>query len=242
VTAAIVDRAKAVADDAAHLLLVDDDRRIRDLLSRYLREQGYRISTAESAAAARAAMQTLAFDLIVLDLMMPGESGLEFARALRAGSDVPILMLTARSELDDRLEGLAIGADDYLGKPFDPKELLFRIANILRRVAVAQPAAPAVAARVRFGPFVFHLDRGELMEGETPIRLTDREREMMRLLAGARDGIVGREALAEIHSGSNERTVDVLINRLRRKIERDPSEPRYLQTQRGVGYRLMIDG
>jgi two-component system, OmpR family, phosphate regulon response regulator OmpR len=229
-------------DDASHLLIVDDDRRIRDLLSRFLKERGYRVTTAENAAGARTALQSFDFDLIVLDVMMPGESGLDLARAIRAGGETPILILSARSELDDRLTGLAIGIDDYLGKPFEPQELLLRIANILRRAA----AAPAQAARTapetaRFGPFQFHLERGELRRADEPIRLTDRERDLLRALAEAPQGALSREALSELHSGANDRTIDVHINRLRRKIEDDPGNPRYLQTVRGMGYRLFLD-
>ena len=230
-----------LSDDADHILVIDDDRRIRDLLSRFLREHGYRVSTAEHAAAARIAMQTFDFDLLVLDVMMPGETGLDLARSLRDISDIPILMLTARSDVDDRIEGLSIGVDDYLGKPFEPKELLFRIANILRRVAAPRPTPVTGRTSVNFGAFAFHLERGDLMQGDVPVRLTERERDILRVFAATHDGIVSREALSELHSGSNERTVDVQINRLRRKIEADPGDPRLLQTLRGVGYRLFLD-
>jgi two-component system, OmpR family, phosphate regulon response regulator OmpR len=233
---------RRIDDAAAHLLVVDDDSRIRDLLSRFLKEQGYRVTVAADAGAARQALTTFDFDLIVLDVMMPGESGLDLARALRKMGDVPILILSARSELDDRLAGLSIGIDDYLGKPFEPQELLFRIGNILRRAtAVSTSADFAPVEAVRFGPFHFHLDRGELLRDDEPVRLTDRERDILRALSEAQDGSLSREELAEIHSGSNDRTVDVQINRLRRKIEDDPATPRYLQTLRGVGYRLLID-
>src|SRR5487761_1138857 len=162
------------ADDAPHLLVVDDDRRIRALLSRYLLSEGYRVSTAETAAEARAKLEGLRFDLLILDVMMPGESGFDFARAIRTASAVPILMLTARDETESRIKGLEIGADDYLAKPFEPRELSLRVANILRR---ARPPRAQPAESVRFGPFVFHLARGELRRGEEVIRLTDRERE-----------------------------------------------------------------
>ncbi|HVB89097.1 MAG TPA: response regulator transcription factor [Beijerinckiaceae bacterium] len=227
------------ADDAAHLLLVDDDNRIRTLLSRYLSARGYRVTTAADAQAARLRLHALKFDLIVLDAMMPGESGFEFARALRRDSQVPILMLTARAETSDRVRGLEAGADDYLTKPFDPKELALRIASILRRAA---PHAEPLAARpiaVRFGAFIFVLDRSELIERDEPVHLTDRERAMLRLLAQTPGEPVSREALAA--GPGNERTVDVQINRLRRKIERDPAAPRFLQTARGAGYRLVVD-
>src|ERR1700735_2019780 len=167
------------ADDAPHLLVVDDDRRIRALLSRFLLGEGYRVTTAETAREARAKLEGLHFDLLILDVMMPGESGFDLARAIRAGSAVPILMLTARDEKESRIEGLEIGADDYVAKPFEPRELSLRIASILRRAR--PPSAPA-AESVRFGPFVFHLARGELRRGEEAIRLTDRERELLRVL------------------------------------------------------------
>jgi two-component system phosphate regulon response regulator OmpR len=230
------------ADDAAHLLIVDDDRRIRELLSRYLRTQGFRVSTAEDVPDARQKLAGLSFDLIVLDVMMPGVNGFEFAAELRDSSDVPILMLTAQSELDDRLRGLSIGVDDYLGKPFDPRELLLRINSILRRVtATAPPLAADAPELVRFGPFSFHLARGELRQGEEIVRITDRERDLLRRLAEVPGEGVTREALAGTGNGGNERAVDVQINRLRRKIERDPANPLYLQTVRGAGYRLAVD-
>ncbi|MCS0493819.1 response regulator transcription factor [Ancylobacter sp. MQZ15Z-1] len=225
------------ADDAVHLMIVDDDRRIRDLLSRFLTEHGYRVTTAESAADARARMSGLTFDLLILDVMMPGESGFELARAVRAESEVPILMLTARSEPGDRIEGLEIGADDYLAKPFEPRELLLRIGNVIKRAAT--PTTQAIEA-VRFGPFVFHLERGELTREGEPVRLTDRERDMLRVL-GARPGdTVPRQALVAPGVAAGDRAVDVQVNRLRRKIERDPANPTYVQTVRGVGYRLVV--
>src|SRR5437588_3092080 len=170
----------APSDDAPHLLVVDDDRRIRDLLSRFLFAEGYRVTTAETAADARAKLAGLRFDLLILDVMMPGETGFDLARDLRASSSVPIIMLTARDEAQSRIEGLTIGADDYVGKPFEPRELSLRVANILRR---ARPAAAPTVESVRFGEFRFHLARGELKRGEQIVRLTDRERDMLRLLA-----------------------------------------------------------
>jgi two-component system phosphate regulon response regulator OmpR len=224
------------ADDAPHLLVVDDDRRIRALLSRFLLAEGYRVSTAETALEARAKLEGLKFDLLILDVMMPGESGFDFARALRAGSMVPILMLTARDEKESRIMGLEIGADDYLAKPFEPRELSLRVASILRRAR--PPVAPA-ALSVRFGPFVFHIASGELRRGEAAVRLTDREREMLRVLTTSVGATVPRQALAGAGESVSERTVDVQVNRLRRKIERDPTNPLIVQTVRGVGYRLV---
>ena len=225
------------ADDAPHLLVVDDDRRIRDLLSRFLTTEGYRISTADSAADARAKLSGLSFDLIVLDVMMPGENGFEFARSIRETSHVPILMLTARDAAESRITGLEAGADDYVSKPFEPRELSLRIASILKR---ARPAAAPPAESVRFGPFVFHIGRTELRKGEEVIRLTDREREMMQILAASPGETVPRMALAGNADSVNERAVDVQVNRLRRKIERDPANPLFVQTVRGIGYRLVV--
>ncbi len=227
-----------LADDAPHLLIVDDDRRIRDLLSRFLTGEGYRVTTAETAADARAKLKSLSFDLLILDVMMPGESGFDFAKAMRGdANDVPILMLTARDAAESRIKGLEIGADDYLSKPFEPRELSLRIANILKR---AQPAQMQPAEQVGFGPFVYHLARGELRKGEEIIKLTDREREMLRILAATPGETVSRMALAGSGETVSERAVDVLVNRLRRKIERNPANPLYVQTVRGIGYRLVI--
>src|SRR5262249_51208822 len=228
----------ALADDAPHLLLVDDDRRIPRLLPRFLLGEGYRVPTAESAAEARAKLEGLHFDLMILDVMMPGESGFEFARDLRTRSSVPILMLTARGEAESRIEGLESGADDYVGKPFEPRELSLRIGNILKR---ARPAPAPQLEAGRFGDVVFNVARGELKRGEELIHLTDREREMMRLLAAAPGETVTRLGLAGGNGTGNaigERAVDVQINRLRRKIERDPTNPLFIQTVRGTGYRL----
>ncbi|HET6377921.1 MAG TPA: response regulator transcription factor [Methylocella sp.] len=233
----------APADDAAHLLIVDDDRRIRTLLSRVLSEEGYRVTTAADAAEATARLRSLTFDLIVLDVMMPGEDGYAFATRLRASgtelAQVPILMLTARSEAEDRVRGLETGADDYLGKPCEPRELALRIASILRRAGPRPPAGPP--AIVRFGAFTFDLVRGELRQRGEVIRLTEREREMLRLLAENAGETIPRDVLAGPGAAANERTVDVQVNRLRRKIERDPSNPVHLQTSRGAGYRLLVD-
>ncbi|MDQ0509678.1 response regulator [Ancylobacter amanitiformis] len=225
------------ADDAVHLLIVDDDRRIRDLLSRFLSEHGYRVSTAESAADARARIGGIAFDLLILDVMMPGESGFDLARAVRAESGVPILMLTARSDAADRIEGLEIGADDYLAKPFEPRELLLRIGNIIKRAATP---TQQVIETLRFGPFTFHIERGELIRDGEVVRLTDRERDMLRVLGERPGDTVPRQALVAPGAAAGDRAVDVQVNRLRRKIERDPANPAYVQTVRGVGYRLVV--
>lgn len=224
------------ADNAPHLLVVDDDRRIRDLLSRFLAGEGYRVTTAQSAADARAKLAAVHFDLLILDVMMPGETGFELARSIRTHSTVPIIMLTARHETESRIEGLQIGADDYVAKPFEPRELLLRIGNVLRR---ASPAPVAAVESVKFGPYLFHLARGELLHGNAIVHLTDREREMLRILAGTPGETVPRLALAGSAASGSERAVDVQINRLRRKIERDSANPVFIQAVRGIGYRLV---
>ena len=230
-------RAAPLPDDAPHLLVVDDDRRIRDLLSRFLHGEGYRVTTADTAAEARAKLDGLRFDLLILDVMMPGETGFDLAKSIRTASTVPILMLTARAEKESRITGLELGADDYLAKPFEPRELSLRIANILKR-ASPPPAPPAES--VRFGPFVFHMGRGELRRGEEVIHLTDRERDMLRMLAAVPGETVTRLALAGNGASPNERAVDVQVNRQRRNIESDPANPLFVQTVRGIGYRLVV--
>jgi len=219
-------------DDAHHVLVVDDDQRIRELLKRYLSEHGYRVTTAESSSAARAHIAALAFDIVVLDVMMPGESGMALARTLRLESEVPILMLSARGEADDRIAGLEIGVDDYLPKPFEPKELLLRMENALRRWQ------PAARTEISIGECVFDIERGELRRDGEPVKLTTRERDMLRLFARAPGRTIARAALAEA-GGGGARSVDVQVNRLRRKIEPDPRHPVHLQTVRGEGYALM---
>lgn len=228
---------RRLADDAPHLLVVDDDSRIRDLLSRFLFGEGYRVTTAASAIEARAKLANLDFDLLILDVMMPGETGFDLARAIRGTSTVPILMLTARHEAESRIEGLQIGADDYVAKPFEPRELVLRIGNILKR---AMPAAVSAPESVRFGPYAFHIERGELSSGDDMVHLTDRERDILRMLATAPGETVSRQALAGGDGSANERAVDVQVNRLRRKIERNPASPLFIQSARGVGYRLMV--
>ena len=224
-------------DTAPHLLIIDDDSRIRELLARYLGEHGFRVTTASSAADARHRLSGLTFDLLIVDVMMPGESGMELTKSLRETMTVPILMLTARAEAGSRIEGLESGADDYLAKPFEPRELLLRINNILKR-GVA-PAAPLIEV-VRFGPYTFHRERLELKKGGEMVHLTDRERQIMAIFAAAPGETVPRTELIGNDGPSGERTVDVQINRLRRKIEVDPANPLYLQTVRGLGYRLTI--
>ncbi|MFN7026053.1 MAG: response regulator [Pseudorhizobium sp.] len=230
--------APVLSDDAAHLLVVDDDTRIRDLLSRYLAEQGYRVTVAADAADARRKLAGLQFDLIILDVMMPGESGLSLTEALYKNKTTPVILLTARAEAESRIEGLEAGADDYLSKPFDPRELVLRINNILRRNGASD--GPKIE-QVMFGPYTFSIARKELRKAAQQIRLTDREQEIMLLFALRAGDTIPRHELIGDDADVGERTIDVQINRLRRKIEDDPANPIYLQTVRGIGYRLSID-
>lgn len=226
--------------ELAHILVVDDDTRLRELLRRYLSESGFLVSVAKDAAEARRLLSGLSFDMLVLDVMMPGEDGLSLTESLRQTSPVPILLLTARGEVDDRIAGLERGADDYLSKPFEPRELLLRISTILRRAA--PPNAGQMRERIVFGPCVFDLHRGELTREDTPVHLTDVETALLRTLATHAGATVSREELLQEGAiDGSERTVDVQVTRLRRKIEANPRAPRYLQTVRGAGYRLRVD-
>jgi two-component system phosphate regulon response regulator OmpR len=225
--------------DNAHLLVVDDDARLRALLQRFLAEQGFRVSVAADAAAARAQLAAVAFDLVVLDVMMPGETGLELVETLRReGNDVPVLMLTARGGPDDRVAGFEMGADDYLGKPFDPRELALRIRTILRRAA--PPAQPLSAAPVQLGMRWFDAERSELRGPEGTIRLTGGEAALLHALARRAGDVLSREEIATALGTpeAGERAIDVQVTRLRRKIEPDPREPRFLHTVRHRGYVL----
>ncbi len=225
--------------DLPHLLVVDDDTRLRALLARYLGGQGHIVTTAASAAEARAFMRALEFDLLVLDIMMPGQNGLDFAKALRSeGCATPILMLTARSETEERIAGLEAGADDYLPKPFEPRELLLRIAAIMRR----NPRQPEGPPPIRLGRWSFDPERSVLSAGTEIVKLTDVETSLLRVLAETPGGIVSRDELVDrSRVPMNARSIDVQVNRLRRKIEADPKMPRYLQTVRGSGYVLRPD-
>lgn len=225
-----------------HLLVVDDDDRIRDLLSRYLTQQDYMVATARSAEDAIDLLQTLNFDLLVLDIMLPGLSGIDLTRTLRrgeAGADIPILLLTAMGETDDRINGLEAGADDYLAKPFEPRELLLRIQAILRR----RPNATTARAQFSLGPWAVDLDREELRgeDGEVQ-KLTPVELKLIRALTRKPGTVMTREELAELCGvDPDERTIDVQITRLRRKLGDDSKDPKYIQTVRGQGYRIVIE-
>ncbi|QJE73445.1 response regulator [Aerophototrophica crusticola] len=229
-----------MTEELPHILVVDDDTRLREALRRYLTQNGFLVSTASDAADARAKLSSLAFDLLVLDVMMPGESGLELCRSLSAGPRVPVLLLTARGDPGDRIAGLEAGADDYLAKPFEPRELVLRLNAILRRLP--KPAAPA-PSEIRLGRWVFDPVREELRAPEETVRLTSAEAGLLKALAAEPGAVFTRERLVEMAGAdaANERTIDVQVTRLRRKLEEDPREPRYLQTVRGEGYVLRPD-
>ncbi|TNC72433.1 response regulator [Rubellimicrobium roseum] len=231
-----------------HLLIVDDDERIRTLLARFLLKHGFLVTTAAGAAQARRLLAGLSFDLVVLDVMMPGEDGLSLCRDLVGRWGMPVILLTARGETGDRIRGLEAGADDYLPKPFDPKELLLRINVVLRRAAPEPLPSPTAPQRLRLGDMIYDVERGELQrDAGEPLRLTATEAGLMRILAAEPGATVTRLRLIEeagprgVPSAAQERAVDVQITRLRRKIEPDPRQPRYLQTVRGAGYRLATD-
>ncbi|MBE7638064.1 response regulator [Sneathiella sp. P13V-1] len=225
-------------DNAPHILVVDDDTRLASLLKQYLSENKYRVSVAGNADDARQKMSGLSFDLLVLDRMMPGEDGLSLAKAIRSegglNKSVAILMLTAMAETDDRIDGLEAGVDDYLTKPFEPRELLLRIDAILRR------ARQETMSQISFGGFEFDITKGELLKDGAIINLTSSEQLLLKTLASSPGVSVTRDELS-VTSGAQGRAVDVQITRLRRKIEEDPKLPRYLQTVRGEGYVLWVD-
>ena len=228
----------ATGPQDSHLLVVDDDERLRALLQRYLTQNGFRVTAAACAEDARALMKSIAFDLLVVDVMMPGESGLDFTRSVRAGSAVPILMLTARGDAEERIAGLEHGADDYLPKPFEPRELLLRLSGLLRRAA---PPSRSAHAEVRMGDAVFDPERAQLKRKGKPVHLTSSEAALLQLFAANAGRAFSRTDLCTRLGVALERSIDVQVTRLRRKIEEDPKLPLYLQTVRGVGYVLVPD-
>ncbi|MEM9601007.1 MAG: response regulator transcription factor [Pseudomonadota bacterium] len=219
-----------------HVLVIDDDDRIRDLLARYLGRAGYRVSTARDAADARAKMEGLSYDLLIVDVMMPGEDGVALVADLRSHLDIPMILLTALGDPAHRIRGLKAGADDYLAKPFEPEELLLRMDAIFRRTG-----RKTVSERIRFGQFEYNLGNSVLMKDGEVVRLTTSETALLDLLARQGGGTVSRYMLSQNVNGDSERAVDVQMTRLRRKLEANPSEPQYLLTVRGKGYRLVAD-
>jgi two-component system phosphate regulon response regulator OmpR len=224
-----------------HVLVVDDDKRLRELLGRYLTAEGFRVTTAISAIEARSKISSVTFDLLVLDIMMPGETGLQLTEHLRRDSNVPILLLTAMGESQDRIRGLLVGADDYLAKPFEPRELVLRIQAILKRAQLAPDMKPP-SRLVKFGHFVFDLERRRLTRHSAPVYLTESETDLLAQLAKRLGDPVTREELSDLGSDiGGSRVIDIQMTRLRKKIEDDPKFPRYLQTVRGRGYVLQPD-
>jgi two-component system phosphate regulon response regulator OmpR len=223
-----------------HLLIVDDDDRIRELIKEFLGREGYRVTGAAHAAAARRLMELIEFDLVVLDVMMPGESGLDLTTWVRGKAETsktPVLLLTARGEPNDRIEGLSRGADDYMSKPFEPRELALRVEAILRRTG----GKPLTPREIRMGDAVFDMERLELSRGGALQRLTEAEAQLLKTLAIHAHAPVERISLSPDTADITGRAVDVQVTRLRRKLEADPKNPRYLQTVRGVGYMLAPD-
>jgi two-component system phosphate regulon response regulator OmpR len=228
----------------SHLLIVDDDERIRVLLQKFLIRHGFWVTAARDATHARRILSGLEFDLIVMDVMMPGEDGVSFTKSLRETLTTPVLLLTAKGDTTDRISGLEAGADDYLAKPFEPKELLLRINAILRRVP--QPESVELVPKfLNLGPIRYDVKRGEMWQGEQLIRLTATESQLMKIFSQTPSEAVSRthlvEKLGRDTGQAQERAVDVQITRLRRKIEQDPKQPRFLQTVRGAGYMLAPD-
>jgi two-component system phosphate regulon response regulator OmpR len=216
-----------------HILVIDDDTRLRTLLGRFLEENNFNVSLAKDTTEARAVMQNTNFDLLIVDVMMPQENGIDFTSSLRQNSKTPVIMLTARGEFDDRIKGLEAGADDYLQKPFEPKELLLRINNILKRVSVSQTTASNVC---NFGDFNFNLTESRLKRGEEFIHITESEAKILAILCKEQGNPVSREKLSNLCGGIDDRSIDVQITRLRKKIEVNPKQPHYLQTVRNLGY------
>ncbi len=220
-----------------HILVIDDDTRLRGLLGRFLTENSFLVSLAKDALEARDLMKDHEFDLLIVDVMMPKESGISFTKQVRQSSMIPIIILTARGEPDERIVGLESGADDYLQKPFEPKELLLRINNILKRIDKMQPGESKNELR-NFGDFSFSLTESRLKKGGEYVYLTEGEAKILKILCESQGFSVSREALLKVLNGSDDRSIDVAITRLRRKIEINPKQPQFLQTVRNLGYIL----
>ncbi|CAG0908978.1 unnamed protein product [Cyprideis torosa] len=221
-----------------HILVIDDDDRIRELIARYLKEHDFFVSTAENAVRAKEVLALAEYDALVVDVMMPGQDGMDFTDELRQRTDVPVLLLTAMGETEDKIKGLTCGADDYLTKPFDPRELVLRLQAILRR----KPQPQAIETEVKIGRWMYHANHNELVEGDIRVKLTDGEANLLKALLQQKGSVMSREALsAACDMDPDKRTVDVQVTRLRRKLEEDSNAPRYLQTVRGKGYVLRTE-
>lgn len=228
--------------DHAHILVIDDDDRLRDLLRRFLEESGFRVTDARDAEEARQFMAGTRFDLLVIDVMMPGETGIEFLAKLRANDDVPALFLTAMGETENRIDGLEAGADDYIAKPFEPRELILRIQRILTR-GQSQAEAASNSVSISFGPFSYNMTTGVLTDAGSRVHLTSAEQELLNCFAASPDATLSREDVSALLQGRMRgRSIDVAVARLRQKLERDPRYPVYLQTVRGTGWVLRMNG
>ncbi|AGF76107.1 response regulator [Bartonella vinsonii] len=234
----MTDHIQVLCDDAPHLLVIDDDTRIRNLLSQFLMKNGFRVSVSANADQARRQLASLDFDLLIVDVMMPGENGINLTSSLCQTKDIPILMLIALSEIDNRIDDLEAGADDYLAKPFDSRELLLRINAILH---CGFPLNQPKIEQIVFGPYIFSISRRELKKEGEIIKLTEKKQEMMSIFAENAGNTIACHKFVTDDSNISERSIDVQINRLRRKIEKNPTTPIWLQTVRRIGYKLTIE-
>ena len=222
-----------------NILVIDDDTRLRNLLGKFLEDNNFKISLAEDTSKARDLMSQQNFNLLIVDVMMPNENGVDFTKSIRKqNSAIPVIMLTARGETEDRIKGLEAGADDYLPKPFEPKELLLRINNIFKRVENTQNTKNTQSNICKFGAFTFDLDSSRLKKGDEFIHITDSEAKILTILCQEKGNSISREKLSNLCGGIDDRSIDVQITRLRKKIEDNPKQPHYLQTVRNLGYIL----
>jgi len=222
--------------DIAHLLVVDDDNRIRELVKEYLEKEEFLVSTAKNVNEAKKKMEIIKYDLLVLDIMMPGESGLSLTKEIKKNNSIPIILLTAKGQTEDRIEGLEVGADDYLGKPFEPKELALRIKNILNKVNTS-----ILSEEILIGTTLLNLKKLTIEKNKQINKINPQERKILEQMLLTPGKIFSRDDIGKIINISKERTVDVMITRLRQKIELEPKNPKYLQTIRGSGYVLWIE-
>ena len=218
-----------------HIMVVDDDDRIRDLVKQYLEENNFLVTTAKNAEDAKEKLEIIKFDILVLDIMMPGQSGLSLTKQIKKNNLIPIILLTAKGETQDRIEGLEVGADDYLGKPFAPKELLLRIKNILNKVK-----KPILLDKIYIGEALINLKKLDIKLNNKIVKINPQEKIVLEKMLESPGKVFSRNDIGKIIKITKERTIDVMITRLRHKIEVDPKNPRYLQTIRGSGYVLWI--
>ena len=219
-----------------HILVVDDDDRIRELVKQYLEENQFLVTTAKDASDAKKKIEIVKFDILILDIMMPGQSGLSLTKEIKKNNTTPIILLTAKGEIQDRIEGLELGADDYLGKPFEPKELLLRIKNILNKTKT-----PALPEEIYIGNTLINLKKLNIKINNQMKKINPQEKKVLEKMLGSPGRIFSRDDIGKIIKISKERSIDVMITRLRQKVESNPKNPKYLQTIRGSGYVLWIE-